>query len=66
MVQMNLFAGQEYRCRHREWTYGPQSWVSGGEMNWESSIDICTLPRVKRQLVGSRCLAQGAQLGALW
>ena len=22
MVLMNLFAGEEWRCRHREWTFG--------------------------------------------
>ena len=25
MVLMNLFAGEEWRCRHREWTCGPSA-----------------------------------------
>ena len=45
MVQMNLFPGQEQRCRHRELV----DTVEKGEheMNWESSTDIYTLPYVK-------------------
>ena len=31
MVQMNLFAGQELRHRHREQTYGYQ----GGKRGWD-------------------------------
>ena len=34
-----------------------------GGMNWETGIDIYILPRVK-QLVGTCCKKQGAQLGA--
>ena len=34
-------------------------------MNWESSIDLYTLPCIK-QLVGSCYTAQGAQLSTLW
>ena len=34
-------------------------------MNWESSIDIYTLPCVK-QLVGNCYITQGAQSGTLW
>ena len=37
MVQMNLFAGQEQRCRCRE-----QMCRDG--MSWEPEIDVCTLP----------------------
>ena len=45
MVLMDLFAGQQGRHRHREQTCGH----SGGRKkgNRESSIDICTPPRVK-------------------
>lgn len=42
----------------------------GGEgergVSWESNNDTCTLPRVKRQLVGPCCRTQGAQPNALW
>ena len=46
MVLMNLFAGQEQRCRGRN---GLEDTVGGGEgkTNWESSTHVCTLPRVK-------------------
>ena len=37
----------------------------GGGMNWEMGIDIYTLPCVK-QIVGTCCIMQGAQLSALW
>ena len=42
---MNLFAGQEWRCRSKEWTCGH----SGGRgtedrTNRENRIDIYTLP----------------------
>ena len=63
MVHMNLFPGQEQRCRHRELV----DTVEKGEreMNWESSTDIYTLPYVKWIAGGTCCIAQGAQLGAL-
>ena len=35
-------------------------------MSWESGTEMCALPCVKWQLVGSCCGAQGAQLRALW
>ena len=34
-------------------------------MNWEIGIGVCTLPYIK-QTVGTCCIAQGAQLTALW
>ena len=47
-VWMNLFAGQQWRCRHREQTYGHgQREEVEGEMNGESSMEACTLPCVK-------------------
>ena len=46
MVQMNLSAGQEYRCRRREQTYGHGGEGEGGT-NWEIRFDINTLPCVK-------------------
>ena len=48
MVLMNLFIGQQWRCRHKEQTYGHKG---GGEgevgMNGESSMETYTLPYVK-------------------
>ena len=42
MVLMNLFAGQQWRNRHREWTYGHSQWGRGGggesEMYGESNM----------------------------
>ena len=34
MVQMNLFAGQQWRRRHREETYGYSGWW-GDERGWD-------------------------------
>ena len=53
MVQMNQFAGQKLRHRHREQTYGHQGGKAvgggqgGGGMNWEIGIDIYTLICIK-------------------
>ena len=35
MVQMNLFVGQEWRHRHKEWTCGH----SGGRGGWDELGD---------------------------
>ena len=43
IVQMNLFAGQEQRCRRREWACGHKE----GGMDWEMGIDVCMLIYVK-------------------
>ena len=41
MVQMNLFAGQQGRNRHREQTYGHKGLERGeGEMYGESNMEI--------------------------
>lgn len=59
MVQMSLFAGRD---RDADIENGHMDIVGGGgETNWESKIDIGALARVK-QLVGTCCVAQGAQL----
>ena len=45
MVQLDLFAGQEERCRCKEWTCG-----HGGEGGWDELgdwDDIYTVPCVK-------------------
>ena len=52
MVQMNRFAGQKWRHRCREQTYGHQGskaaeWGGGAVMNWEIGIDIYTLICIK-------------------
>ena len=41
MVQVNLFAKQKYRQRHREQAYGYQGGRLGG-MNWEIGVDMHT------------------------
>ena len=45
-VLMNLFVGQEYRCRHREQTLDTMGEGEGG-MNQESSTEKYTLSYVK-------------------
>ena len=49
MILMNLFAGQQWRHRHTERTYG-QGQVEEGdsEMNRERSMEAYTLPYVKK------------------
>ena len=48
MVLIDLFAGQEERCRHRKWTCEHSGGVEGnGGTNRESSIDVYTLSRIK-------------------
>ena len=37
-----------------------------GGVNWESGIDMYTLPYVNQTASGGCCIAQGAQPGALW
>ena len=46
MVQMSLFAGQERRCRHREWTCG-HGGGGQGEPDRETSFDIYTHDHVQ-------------------
>ena len=53
MVLMNLLAGQQRRCRHREHTYGRGQGEEGkGEMNGESSMEAYTLACVKYMASG--------------
>ena len=56
MVQMNLFAGQKWRHRCREQTYGHQGRKEWVGMNWEIGIDIYTMEyysAIKRNNIGS-------------
>ena len=46
MVLMNLYVGQQQRCRHREQTVGSVGEGEGG-MNLESSTTTDTLPYAK-------------------
>ena len=48
MVLVNLFAGQQWRNRHREQTYGHGGWGEGegemhGESNMETYLTICKI-----------------------
>ena len=63
-VMMNLFPGQEYRCRCEEWTCGHVDMWTGGT-NWEMKTDLYTLPHVT-QLVGTCYQAQEFQLSGLF
>ena len=47
MMQMNLYARQEQRHRHREWTCGHRRWGGEGGMNREIRVDIYTPSHVK-------------------
>ena len=52
MVLMNLFAWQQWRPRHREWTYGPGAGEGERGTNRESSRETYTLPCVKQTARG--------------
>ena len=54
LILMNLFSGQEWRCRHREQTYrhGYGGGRRGGR-NGESNIEVSTLPYGKEIASGN-------------
>ena len=63
MVLKNLLTGQQWRNRHREYTYGP--WERGGEgemhgkSNMETYITICKIDGQLEFAVWLRKLKQG-------
>ena len=63
---MNLFAGQQWRNRHREQTYRLGKGEEGeGEMHGGSNLETyITICKVNSQ-VGICCVSQGTQTGAL-
>ena len=63
VILIDLFAGKERRCTCREGTCG-HSGEGEGRTNGESSVDVCTLSRVK-QSVRSCCIIQAALPGVL-
>ena len=56
MVQMNLFARQEKRCRRREWVCGHRGWCG---MNWEIGIGMCAVPCAKQIASGKLLYSTG-------
>ena len=62
MILMNLFAGQQWKCRHREWTWRHSG---GGEdgINRESSMETCALPYVKWIASGNSLYDVGSSAG---
>ena len=54
-VLRNLFAGQQWRHRHREQTYGHGGGVKGREGRMESSMETYKLSYVK-QIAGGKLL----------
>ena len=63
MVLKNLFSGQQWRNRHREYTYGHGEREGEGEMygksNMETYITICKIDRQLEFAVWLRKLKQG-------
>ena len=63
MVLRNLFAGQQWRNRHREQTYGHRERGGKGEMdgksNMETDITICKIDSQREFAVWLRKLKQG-------
>ena len=66
MVLKNLFAGQYWRNRHREWTYGHGERGGEGEMygknNMETYITICKIDSQWEFAVWFRKLKQGLSI----
>ena len=63
MVQMKLFAGQEYRYRMQRtdmWTEGKGSM---GRTNWECGTDTFTPPCVKQTASGKVLYSAGSSAG---
>ena len=57
MVLKNLFAGQQWRNRHREQTYGHGEKGEEGEMHGESNMETCiTICKIDRQQEFTVCL----------
>ena len=63
MVPKNLFAGQQWRNRHREQTHGHGEKAGEGEMygksNMETYITICKIDSQREFAVGLGKLKQG-------
>ena len=57
MVLKNLFAGQQWRNRHRQWTYGHGVRGGEGEMYEESNMEAyITMCKIDRQQEFAVCL----------
>ena len=73
MVPKNLFAGQQWRNRHREQTYGQGERGEEGEMygesNMETYINVCKIdsqwefPVCLRELKQELCINLGGGMG---
>ena len=70
MVLKNLFAGQQWRNRHREQTYRYGDWGRDSEMYGESNmrtyITICKLDSQQEFAVCLRKLKQGLCINPGW
>ena len=59
MMPMNLFAGQQWRNRHREQTYGHGERGGDGEMCGESNMETCvTIYKIDGQWEFAVCLRE--------
>ena len=62
MVLKNLFTGEQWRDRHRDWTYGPgERGAEGetcGESNMETYITMCKIDSQQEFAVWLRKLKQ--------
>ena len=47
MVLMNVFAGQQWRCRYREQTCGHREW--GGRRGWDIQREYITIWKIDSQ-----------------
>ena len=62
MVPKNLFTGQQWRIRHRKWTYGHGERGGEGEMygksNMEAYITVCKRDSQREFALGLRKVKQ--------
>ena len=65
MVLMYLFAGQQWRCRHRE-QLREHSREGKSRMNWETSMETDPLHMSNREQARVCCVTWGVQPSALW
>ena len=65
MVLKNLFIGQQWRNRHREYAYGHVERREEGEMYGKSDIEVyITKCKIDSQFIC--CMAQETQVGVLY
>ena len=66
MALNNLFTGQQWRKRCREWTYGHRKRGGEGEMYGKSNMETYIIICKTDSLMGICYMAQETEIGALY